>query len=132
MKFKIRVCNKGETKYPWEEDYDIDTKDPQAWAEDTIKRFNSALRPGERERYLLNVEVIDEYSVKDHTWEKQNLVTVAKAGEYYDILKCGRCGITARRFGINQIVLDWQFKGAKVYQRCDTSLAHLKKKRREK
>lgn len=126
MKFKITVSKKDNTEQPWEESYEENIEDPQAWAENTIQRFNSGLRPGEKERVLLHVEIIDSDGIKNHTWGKQNLVTIAKSGQYYDILKCKRCGITAKRYGVDRIIFDSKFKKAKVYLRCDTSLAHFK------
>ncbi len=115
--------------HPQKEVYEIDTDNPQAWAEETVERFNATLRPGEKERILLDVEVLDEHSIKNHSWEKQNLVTVAKLEPYYDVLRCKRCGITAKRFGLDGFVLDPEFREAKVYRRCDTALAHLKKRK---
>lgn len=126
MRFKITICKKDDTEQSWEEIYDENIEDPQTWAKETIERFNSYLRPGEKERVLLSVEIIDNHSIQNHAWKKQNLMTIAKSGNYYDVLKCGRCGITAKRYGVDRIKFDPKYK-AKVYLRCDTSLAHLKK-----
>ena len=127
MKFKIIVGRRQEDQF-WEETYEKNVEDPQVWAEQAINRFNSNLRPGETERVLLSVEVVDNHSVKNHTWNKVNLVTITgKLGTCYDALKCSKCGITAKRFGIDRVILDSKFKRIKAYQRCDTSLTHIKK-----
>ena len=36
-----------------------------------------------------------------HKWEKTNLVTLKKGRLFYDTHKCTECGITAKRFGVN-------------------------------
>lgn len=48
---------------------------------------------------------------KEHSWEKQNLVTVASTPKVpmHDIYKCKKCGATAKRFGVGPIRRDKKF-----------------------
>lgn len=127
MKFRMQV--KSGDLYPWWETYEKNVDDPQAEAERLIEYFNSTLRPGEEPRTLLAVEVLDQTSIKDHTWKKTNLMTIkGHAGRTYDTLRCTVCGITARRYGLHDITIDPEFAKAKVYKRCDTSRDHRIKK----
>ena len=126
MKFKMIVSYKG-SKDTWEEVEDQQVEDAHAWSVECIQQFNNTLQPGEKARELHSVEILDVDSKKDHDWEKTNLVTIIEGKRIYDTHKCRSCGITAKRFGLGDIVLDWNFK-AKVYQRCDTSKKHLEKK----
>lgn len=128
MKFRIKIANKGEEKnWRWEE-YDEDVSDPEEWAKETLEVFNSSLRPFEKERVLLGVELIDEMSVRAHTWNKTNLMTLHVRGQYFDTVECTRCGITGKRHGVGDVKVDSKFK-SKVYARCDTAKKHLDKKR---
>lgn len=40
-----------------------------------------------------------------HDWKKINLVTISKRGRLYDAYRCKRCGITGKRFGLDDIVV---------------------------
>ena len=122
MKFKMKVSDGGE---PWWEEYDKDIEDCQAGAEGFINYFNSTLQTGERPRILHEVVLLDKDSIKQHKWRKMNLVTQMRGNRMFDILKCSRCGITAKRYGLDRIILDSKYNRAKVYQRCDTSMKHL-------
>lgn len=138
MKFVMTVRKVGDEEWKaWKEPEERDgvatLAEAEKWSRDTIERFNNTLRPGESPRELLSVTVDESSSgnVKKHDWEKTNLVTIAPRGDgaFYDTYGCNRCGITAKRYGIGgDLVLDSKFKKAKVYQRCDTSLAHRKKR----
>lgn len=90
-----------------------------------IDRFNADLR-GSEPRTL--VQVIEEAAdpVK-HDWEKTNLVTIVKSGTSYDTVKCRRCGVTGKRYGIGRgETIDPKWKHER-WQRCDTAVAHLVK-----
>lgn len=124
MKFRIQVERvDGSTESHWET-YDEDTKDAQKWAEELIAWFNGTVRPGESKRRLLAVEVVDSYSIKDHTWSKTNLVTLQSPQGFYDSVKCSRCGVVARRYGMRRIVRQNPFR-AKKFERCDTAMEVL-------
>jgi len=127
MRFKITVAHKDNLGNFWDEEYDKNIDDPKKWAEETIENFNNTLYPGEKARVLLDVIIEDPNTRKEHEWEKTNIVTIIKRGQLYDIYRCVKCGITAKRYGLGDIKIDSKFK-AKVYQRCDTSYAHRKKK----
>jgi len=132
MKFEIVIAHKQTPEDSWTEEYEKNTNDPQKWAEETIDAFNSSLRPGEAERILIEVKKIDDVSVKHHTWKKTNLVTISRAGQTYDTYRCERCGITGKRYGLGDTIKkDSKFARAKVYQRCDTALAHLNKRKED-
>ncbi|WP_313258191.1 hypothetical protein [Lacrimispora sp.] len=92
-----------------EETYEIDNSvSEKVYAENLINNYNSTLWPTESPRELLSVIVIEENeeSRKERSWEKQNLVTIRRAGQLYDTYKCTCCGITAKRYGVGQIVHD--------------------------
>lgn len=135
MKFTITVRNIGEERTwtePEERDGVTTLAEAEKWSRDTIDRFNDTLRPGESPRELISVTVDESSSgnIKKHDWEKSNLVTISPqgGGAFYDTYKCNRCGITAKRYGIGgDLFRDRKFK-AKVYWRCDTSLAHREKR----
>lgn len=128
IRFKIRCRHVGGTT-EWTEEYTKDVADPAAWAHDTIAMFNATLRAGEQARELLAVEVIDGSAQDEHAWGKTNLVTLERHGIGYDTLRCDRCGITAKRLGIQYIVRDAKFR-AEVYRRCDTTQKHLAKRKK--
>jgi len=119
MKFNIVVQHQEGDSF-WIEDYDkpnIYTLDKaKAWAEQTIEWFNSTLREGEKPRKVLSVELVNENS-DVHDFQKTNLVTIIKGGRNYDTLICLNCGVTAKRFGLDNTILDSKYKAAK-YLKC--------------
>jgi hypothetical protein len=123
MKFDITVIhNDGKPSEPWIEDYDRteikNIDDAKAYAVALIKRFNDTLRPHERPRKVVLVELKGASVSQLHDWSKQNLVTIfcPRMG-CYDIMECSRCGITAKRYGLTRLVIDRQFR-AKKFQKC--------------
>ena len=126
MKFRIKVADASNE---WWEDCDKNTADPYQWARKTLASFNASLHKGESRRKLLEVEVLDATSRAEHTWSKQNTFTVVeKGGESYDVMRCERCGITGKRYGLAAgVILDTRFAKANVYRRCDTAQAHLER-----
>ena len=53
-----------------------------------------------------------------HNWEKQNWFTEKNKHGSHDILKCSRCGITAKRYGIEwPPTIDYKYR-AKKYIVC--------------
>lgn len=54
-----------------------------------------------------------------HVWEKQNLVTVgAGKTSSYDKVKCAKCGITAKRINLEQVLVDGRIAFRRV-MKCD-------------
>lgn len=119
MKFRIQVGRSDDNKH-WEE-YDEDTDDAQKWAEDIIKYFNRTGQPGDPQRYLFAVEVLDPDTIPEHDWHKQNIMTLTSPQGLYDKIKCGRCGVHARRYGLTRVVRQHPYR-AKKFERCDTAL----------
>lgn len=90
------------------------------WAHRLIDRFNATLRPNERTRYVDRVEVadIDDPNYRpEHAWSKTNAVTISDRHGLYDKMVCTECGVTAKRFGVDRLVIDSKYR-AKKYQRC--------------
>ena len=115
----------------WEEKYDdsdFGSQDPHEWARETVERFNASLRPHELPRKVEQTEVIDLDDVVQHRWVKMSLSTQYFRGHMVDYHRCEICGVTGKRFGLSSTIKrDSKFR-AKVYDRCDTALAHIKKK----
>lgn len=126
IEFNAYIRPRGTTNEPWKEHYVRDTDDAEACARDIVDYFNSTLRPGERPRELVRVEVIATVAPHEHDWEKMNLTTKMFNGRPYDIVRCTRCKITGKRWGLARARRDSQFK-AQVYARCDTTLTHRAK-----
>ncbi len=133
MKLKLKIGYLDNPDNNWVEDYDVDVENPQSYAEEMIASFNATLRPGEKERILLEVIVADKESIEKHAWYKINLTTIVLAGGInYDKQKCSRCGVTGKRYGLSKYVkIDAKYK-AKVYQRCDTAQKHLENEGNDK
>ena len=129
MKFKIQ-CDYAppHSGNPWWEDYEKPIKDPKQWGKETIDSFNSTLRPHEKPRIFIQAVITDKEAFAEHQWNKVNLFTIIHAGLVYDKQKCGICGIDGIRHGLQEPKPTAKYK-AKVYRRCDTSLAHISKKK---
>ena len=129
MRYRFKI--EDERKEPWHEEFDVPPHfTPERFIEQTLVNFNSTLRPGERERSMVSFELVGVN--EKHDWEKQNLVTETHEGSFFDRYKCTRCNITGKRHGIaGTLIVDFKFK-AKVYQQCDTSIAHQKKREERK
>ena len=125
MRFRIKVKGKNEE---WWEEYDTPTEDPEKFGRDLISRFNSTCRPGEAHREFLGAERLEDQAPREHDWEKTNLMTISDRVGVYDAMKCTRCGVTGKRFGLGRVTIDSKFK-AKVYRQCNTALEFLSKKR---
>lgn len=127
MKFKI-IVRDVDGEDTWEEEYDENTQDPRAWAENVIKFFNSTLKPDwEKPRELVDVVVLDERDIK-HDWEKRtDGMSVNFRGNFVDLMRCRRCGITGKRYGISgRVKIDSKYR-KKAFRRCDTALEELKR-----
>jgi len=130
MKFRIKVNDiDGVASDARWETYDKDITDPKKWAIETLRKFNATLKPYEKARRLLEVEILERYSKTKHNWEKTNLVTIMKAAGGYDTYKCRQCGITGKRHGLQRITIDSRWK-AEVYQNCNTAVEFINKRSR--
>lgn len=125
MKFNMHVAHIDKEDKPWVEDYnrtDISTEeDARKYAEIIIQNFNDTLRPGERERKLLDVTFESNEAVAQHDWTKMNAITVSDP-RMYDIMECKICFITAKRYGLTNIIIDRQWR-AKKYRTCNPAEA---------
>lgn len=118
----------GQNLKIWEEPYTEVTDDPEQWGRNLIKRFNLTLKPGERRRRFVQVVVTGEIAPPDHKWVKLTAMTQQRTtGRPFDVMECGRCGITGKRFGLSQSVkIDSKYRLA-VFRRCDTATEHIRK-----
>lgn len=112
MKFSITVRHVGENELtPWKEAYDRkeigSLEEAIRWGRETIARFNSGLKPGEREREFVGAEILGP-STPSHEWEKDDeisLMMLSDLGSEYDGSMfegyiCTRCGATGKRYGM--------------------------------
>jgi hypothetical protein len=122
MKINITVAHADGAGEPWVEDYDRpDVKtidDANEYATALIAYWNSTLRPHEKARRVVLVEMTGESGPTAHDWEKVNLVTILddRLG-MHDILRCKNCHVTAKRYGLTNMLMDRKFR-AKKYQGC--------------
>lgn len=116
IEIKVRHLGEDET---WKEQYDC-TDDPQVWAKKLIDNFNATLHSGEKPRELVDVVVLDDASdlAGEHVWRKENLVTIVRGSRSYDKMRCEKCGITGKRFGLGQGVIRDRKYQAKKYEKC--------------
>ena len=54
-----------------------------------------------------------------HNFQKQNLVTVKSGGRMYDVLKCSKCGIKGKRFGVDEYVSVLDSTSDRKILKCD-------------
>jgi hypothetical protein len=136
MQFIMIVGYLDGSSKPWTEDEDrpsIKTKEQaRQWAEDCIKSFNDTLRSTEAARKLIGVKFPETQSASEaHVWQKTNLVTQMVRSQVFDTLLCLECGVTAKRHGLDNIVLDSSYR-AKGFRSCRTAQELLKKRREKK
>ena len=91
----------------WTED-EIDVSGhPERFARGLVERFNGSLRPGERPREFVAVELDAGEGVLRHSWSKTNLVTIGRGrGPTHDTHRCRVCGATAKMVVLGEIVAD--------------------------
>ncbi len=120
MKFQLCVGYADTENPTWIEmfdDHSVKTQEEaEAFCRKTVAWFNDTLRPGEKARRYVSVNLIGESEV--HDWRKSNLVTVANHRGTHDVMKCEACGITGKRFGIGGgVTRDSKYR-AKKYAKC--------------
>lgn len=135
MKFNLHV-KFAEGGAPWVEDYnrsDITSEvEARKYAEQIIENFNNTLRPDEKARKLLDVTFEDNKREPLHVWRKSNLYTLVDGRmNAYDTLRCTVCEVTAKRYGLCQIVIDRHFR-AKRYLVCPPLEEKKKRAKAEK
>ena len=124
MKFKIQCVCEG--KDPWWEEYDEDVEDPIKWAEETIEWFNSTLRPYEKPRKLLDLQIVDNKQTH-HKWTKRtDGMSMLFKGQVVDLMYCEKCGITGKRIGLSRHVKIDSMYRKKVFKTCDTAAPVIK------
>jgi hypothetical protein len=136
MKFRIKV---KDDRNQWWEDYDKpdvnDLPSAEIKGRELVQYFNDTIRPYETPRTFLLAELTSNGNElgdtlpthESHEWEKSNLVTIRERGRYYDTAKCSKCGITAKRFGLGDHVIDGKYR-AKAFKYCDTAQELLAKR----
>jgi hypothetical protein len=128
MRFKMFVRNQGTSK-EWAEDYNKpeigSLSEAEEFGRTTVGNFNSSLRPHEQPRELVRVESDERGdSNASHSWEKTSLVTQMGPRGSYDAMRCKQCGVTGKRFGVDGVKLDSQYR-AKAFRKCDTAMRLL-------
>ena len=121
MKIEMEVRHAGSVGGSWKEEYDCGDAEPKSYAENMIRNFNNTLQYGEVLRELVGVRVIGEGTDK-HQWEKTNMYTLKGRGGYYDTMKCKKCGVTGKRYGIGSegVKMDSKYRANK-HKVCSTT-----------
>lgn len=127
MKFKLFV--KDSKGSEWQETYDKDVEDAEKYCRMIINDFNDTLRKGELKRTFLKVEIVEKANDKFHKWNKYTSgMSVSFRGNVVDMMYCEKCGITGKRYGLeDHIVIDSKFR-KKAFKHCDTAQIELAKK----
>ena len=116
MKFRMHCKNQ---RSDWWEYFDKECCDPIVWATDCISRFNDTLRPGELPRELVEVDILDSANVPEHKWEKLTAgMSIMFRGSCVDLMRCSRCGVTGKRYGLGSSVKRDSVFRAKKYEKC--------------
>lgn len=109
----------------WEEAYEhnsiVDQESAELEVVAMIKQFNrgEVARYGRAARRRRALDIVFEGESNLHIWEKTNLVTLMKSGTPYDAYKCKTCGVTGKRFGLNDhIPRDKKYQHPR-YRDCD-------------
>lgn len=122
MRFRIEVLIEGNAEPHWEE-YEEKIDDARLWAEAQVKSFNESLRPWEKPRSILSIEILEDDNAAYHDWRKDiTRMSISDHLGHYDGMICNKCGITGKRFGMGErgVKRDSKYR-AKKYARCDTA-----------
>lgn len=119
-KIEIEVKKVGSST-TWNEEYIIDNPNVYEWAKNTIDKFNATLYPGESPRELVEVKILsDSEKENKHNWIKTNLITIVRGKSSYDTMKCEKCGITGKRYGLRDNAVEFDAKYRyKKYEKCN-------------
>jgi len=121
VKFQLLVRDKRDGSEPNWESYDehgINTREQaMGWGTEVVLRFNNTLRPHECARELLDARIVGEGKGSVHAYSKQNLYTLSDHRGHFDLVKCTRCGVVARRYGVDRLVRQTPYR-AKKFQYC--------------
>jgi hypothetical protein len=125
MKFNLitNYADASQNEKPWKEFYEKNISDPEKWGKSIIESFNATLRPHERLRVFLGIEILgDKDNSELHEWEKMTSgMSVQFRGRHCDIMLCKKCGITGKRYGLSSAIkIDSKYR-KKIYRKCNTS-----------
>jgi hypothetical protein len=122
MKFKMLV-RETKTGREWWENYDKDVSDVEEFCKHAVEEiWNGNLRPHEKKREFIKCEIIENSNDKFHKWFKLTSgMSVEFRGQIVDLVKCSVCGITGKRYGLDdKVKIDSKYR-KKAFQNCDTS-----------
>lgn len=116
MKFILieKIINSNEII---EEEYEVNTDDPDFWCKNTIDNFNKTLYPDESPREYIGFKIIDEKNYT-HQWRKKSLTTQKDEDGFYDLYVCDCCGITGKKRKLNQGIIRDKKYNFKKYKDC--------------
>ena len=132
MKIKHYFTSEGDPTV-YEETFDVETNNPEAWVKETLSVFNLTLRPHEKFRTTVKVEILDPSNDNKHTWVKRtDGMSVNFRGRVTDLFYCQKCGITGKRFRLGaEVKIDSKFKkmkqGFNIFLSCSEAKAELAK-----
>ncbi len=117
----ITINCRGEMEEDHEDNGIVDQPSAERIVWLLIKQFNrnevSMYGKEASRRRVTNIKFEGESNL--HIWEKTNLVTKMMQGTPYDAYKCKTCGVTGKRFGLNEhIPRDKKYKHPR-YRDCD-------------
>jgi len=129
MRFRIKTAKVGDEDNFWWEEYSENIDDPEKWSRNLVDNFNNTLRPHEKPRIILGVDILSTEKEK-HTWVKHVAgMSVVFRKHIVDIMYCSVCSITGKRYNLeSKVQIDSKFK-KKCYQKCNTSLKEQEKLR---
>lgn len=123
MKFRLHYKNQGSDQIHTE-DYNKDVPDIQKWGEEIIEYYNSTIvGKFDKPRIFVKCEELFEVKLKksttklEHNFRKMNMFTLTTGKRPFDQYEC-KCGVTAKRFGLDEtMVRDSKWKNKK-YEYC--------------
>ncbi len=49
-----------------------------------------------------------------HEWIKQNLITITRGGDHYDVMVCSHCGMKGKRYGFDTVEVSNEYARSSV------------------